>query len=114
MIIRTRAYARAALIGNPSDGYFGKTISFTFKNFCAEVTLYETPELEILPTERDSSCFASIDDLAEDVRLFGYYGGIRLLKAVIKTFHDYTHAHGIKHDNRNFTIRYESNIPILV
>ena len=28
MIIQTRAYARAGLIGNPSDGYFGKTISF--------------------------------------------------------------------------------------
>ena len=114
MIIRSKAYARAALIGNPSDGYFGKTISFTFDNFFAEVTLYETPELEILPTERDSSCFAGIDELAEDVRLFGYYGGIRLLKAAIKTFHDYTHTHGIVHDKRNFTVRCKSNIPNLV
>ncbi|MFO8143540.1 MAG: hypothetical protein R6T78_02560, partial [Dehalococcoidales bacterium] len=39
---------RAALIGNPSDGYFGKTIAFTFSNFQADVTLYDTPELEIL------------------------------------------------------------------
>jgi hypothetical protein len=28
---------RAALIGNPSDGYFGKTIAFVFKNFRAKV-----------------------------------------------------------------------------
>jgi glucuronokinase len=48
------------------------------------------------------------------VRLFGYYGGIRLLKAAIKTFHDYVHAHGIEHHDRNFTIRYESTIPNLV
>ena len=27
----------------------GKTISFAFRNFCAKVVLYETPELEILP-----------------------------------------------------------------
>ena len=26
-IIRKRAYARAGLLGNPSDGYNGKTIS---------------------------------------------------------------------------------------
>ena len=39
MIIRTKAYPRAALIGNPSDGYFGKTIAFTFSDFAAEVTL---------------------------------------------------------------------------
>ena len=114
MIIKSKAYARAALIGNPSDGYFGKTISFTFDNFAATVTLYESPELEILPASRDESKFANIDALAEDVQLFGYYGGIRLLKAAIKTFHDYTHEHGIVLDDRNFTIRYETNIPNLV
>lgn len=114
MIIRTKAYARAALIGNPSDGYFGKTISFTFSNFCASVILYESPELEIIPTERDGSTFKSIDALMDDVRLFGYYGGIRLLKAAIKTFRQYTIRKGIEIDNRNFTIRYESNIPNLV
>ena len=114
MIIMSKAYARAALIGNPSDGYFGKTISFTFDNFAATVTLYETPELEILPASRDVSKFDSINALAEDVKLFGYYGGIRLLKAAIKTFHDYANANGIVLDDRNFTIRYESNIPNLV
>ena len=114
MIIKTKAYARAALIGNPSDGYFGKTISFTFSNFAATVILYESPELEIIPTERDGSTFQSIDALMEDVRLFGYYGGIRLLKAAIKTFRQYTLENGIEIDKRNFTIRYESNIPNLV
>jgi len=43
MLIRTVAYPRAGLVGNPSDGYFGKTISFAFTDFCAEVILYETP-----------------------------------------------------------------------
>ena len=28
MIIRQKSFARAGLIGNPSDGYFGKTIAF--------------------------------------------------------------------------------------
>lgn len=111
MIIHAKAYPRAGLIGNPSDGYFGKTISFVFKNFAAEVLLYQSPELEILPNTRDHSKFKSINGLAEDVRLFGYYGGIRLLKATVKRFHDYCAENAVKLDNRNFTIRYHTNIP---
>ena len=41
IIIRKRAYARAGLVGNPSDGYSGKTISLIVRNFWAEVVLYE-------------------------------------------------------------------------
>lgn len=114
MIIRTRAYPRAALIGNPSDGYFGKTMAFTFSNFHAETLLYESPELEIQPSHRDESVFASFDALADDVRLFGYYGGIRLIKAALKCFHSYCHSRGIQLHDRNFTIRYRSDIPNLV
>ncbi|MCL1909373.1 MAG: GHMP kinase [Kiritimatiellaeota bacterium] len=114
MLIQTRACARAALIGNPSDGYFGKTISFAFDNFSATVTLWESPEIVLLPSRRDDSVFPDIDALAEDVKLFGYYGGIRLLKAAIKTFHDHTRKNGIKLDDRKFTIRYQTDIPNLV
>src|SRR4051794_17064232 len=105
MIIRTKAFARAGLVGNPSDGYFGKTISFIVRNFSAEILLYETPELEVLATSRDHSCFNSIQGLAEDVRSFGYYGGIRLLKATIKRFYDHCTANGIQIHDQNFTIR---------
>jgi len=111
MIIRTKAFPRAALIGNPSDGYYGKTIAFVFSNYNAEVQLYESPELDLLPSLRDHSSFKSIDHLAEDVGLFGYYGGIRLLKATIKKFHEYCQHNAIKLDDRNFTIRYQTTIP---
>ncbi len=114
MIIRTSAPARAALIGNPSDGYFGKTISFAFSDFKAEVTLWESPDLTILPTRRDGLRYDSLDALVQDVSLFGYYGGVRLLKAAIKTFHAYAVQHGIRLDRRNFTVRCESTIPGLV
>ena len=114
MIIRTTAYPRAALIGNPSDGYFGKTIAFTFAEFSTHVTLYESPELEIVPNHRDGSTFASIADLCDDVRRFGYYGGIRLLKSAIKSFYSYCLENDIDLHERNFTIRYESDIPNLV
>ncbi len=111
MIIRTKSFPRAGLIGNPSDGYFGKTIAFTFTNFSAQVTLYETPELEILPATRDHSRFSSIGGLAQDVRQYGYYGGIRLLKAAVKRFHEYAQSQGLALHDRNFTLRYQSNIP---
>ena len=111
MIIRTKAYPRAGLVGNPSDGYFGKTISFAFTNFAAEVVLYESPELEILPSQKDQSQFGSTGQLVRDVELHGYYGGIRLLKATIKRFCDYCHDNQIALHDKNFTIRYHSDIP---
>ncbi|MBE7503809.1 MAG: GHMP kinase [Verrucomicrobiales bacterium] len=111
MIIRTQAHPRAGLIGNPSDGYHGKTISFIIRNLRAEVWLWESPELEILPNTRDHSCFDSITALAADVRQHGYYGGIRLLKATVKRFFDYCQQHDLPLHNRNFTLRYRSDIP---
>ncbi len=114
MILKTRAYARAGLIGNPSDGYFGKTISFVVRNYAAEVTCYESPRMAIMPGPRDHLEFASRDALVSDVRLNGYYGGIRLIKAAIKAFSDYCDEHGIQLDGRNFTIEYRTNIPVRV
>ncbi len=111
MIIRTTAFPRAALIGNPSDGYFGRTISFAFRNFSAHIELWESPELELLPSRRDHSVFESVAGLHRDVKQHGYYGGFRLLKASIKAFYDYCCERGIKLDNRNFTLRYRSDVP---
>ncbi len=111
MIIRTQALPRVGLIGNPSDGYFGKTISFTFSNFAAEVILYESPELEILASAKDQSKFPNITELVQDVELHGYYGGIRLLKATTKRFFDYCLENQIQLHNKNFTLQYHSNIP---
>jgi glucuronokinase len=111
VIIRSISYPRAGLIGNPSDGYYGKTISFIVKNFEAEIVLYETPALEITPAKRDHSIFSGIGALAQDVRQFGYYGGLRLLKASVKRFYDYCQENDIKLHERNFTINYQSNIP---
>lgn len=111
LIIRKRAYARAGLIGNPSDGYHGKTISIIVRNFWAEVVLYEWDSLDIVLADDDRAHFRSIHDLARDVRLHGYYGGIRLIKATIKRFVDYCQAQGLALHGRNFSIRYQTNIP---
>lgn len=111
LIINKRAYARAGLLGNPSDGYNGKTISIIVKNFWAEAVLYEWDSVDIVLTEEDRAHFSSVYDLAKDVKLHGYYGGIRLIKATIKSFVEYCQAADIKLHNRNFSIRYKTNLP---
>ena len=63
MIIETYSYPRAAVIGNPSDGYFGKTIAFVFSNFRASVQLYQTPELEIKPQRLDVTSYKNMQAL---------------------------------------------------
>jgi len=110
-IVRKRGYARAGLLGNPSDGYHGKTISLILRNFWADVVLYEWESVDIVLAEQDRARFRSIYDLAKDVELHGYYGGIRLIKATIKMFVDYCQAQGIALHDQNFSVRYQTTIP---
>ena len=114
MIITANAHARAGLVGNPSDGYFGKTISFIIRNFRATVRLWESPHFEILPTHGDLAKFDSVNSFLRDQKLHGYYGGMRLLKAAIKKFHDYCRQNGIELPDRSYTVGYETDIPRLV
>jgi glucuronokinase len=111
LIIRKRAFARAGLLGNPSDGYHGKTISLIVRNFWAEVVLYEWDSVDIVLAENDRARFRSVDDLTKDVSLHGYYGGIRLIKATIKRFVEYCQLTHQPLHGQNFSIRYQTNIP---
>lgn len=111
LLIRKRAHARAGLLGNPSDGYNGKTISVILRNYWAEVVVYEWEDVELLWTQEERHRFRSVHDLVRDVKLHGYYGGLRLIKATIKRFVEYCERVGIHLDDRNFTARYETNIP---
>ena len=45
------------------------------------------------------------------MKLHGYYGGIRLIKATIKRFVEYCQAQHLTLHDRNFSIRYKTNIP---
>ena len=110
-LTRKRAFARAGLLGNPSDGYHGKTISLSVRNYWAEVTLYEWDSVEIVLADDDRAKFDSVHELARDVRLHGYYGGIRLIKATIKRFVEYADARKRPLHDRPFSIRYQTTIP---
>jgi glucuronokinase len=110
-MIETYGYSRAGFLGNPSDGYFGKTIAFAMANFRARVLLYPSARLEIRLSKADLPVFENLQDLYQTTRWRGYYGGIRIIQALIVRFMDYCHEHSIEMEDRNFTIEYESNIP---
>ena len=110
-LTRKRAFARAGLLGNPSDGYHGKTVSFSVRNYWAEVVLYEWDSVEIVLAADDRAKFDSVHELARDVRLHGYYGGIRLIKATIKRFVEHCQARGLTLHDRKFSVRYQRTIP---
>jgi glucuronokinase len=109
--VEGQAFARAGLLGNPSDGYFGRTLAVVLRNFHATVTLEESAELRIEPDPQDAEGFPDLQSLVESVARQGYYGGARLVKATIKTFADHCQRQGIALPSRNFVARYRSSIP---
>ena len=113
-VVKTRSFARAGFLGNPSDGYYGKTISFAFTEFGVDLALEESKELCFRPGQVDDATFSSPLALLKDLRLYGYYGGIRMLKAVSKLFFEYCLERGISFPEKNFTASYRINIPRLV
>jgi glucuronokinase len=112
MILKNEAYARAGLLGNPSDMYGGKVISFVIKNFAARVRLWESQSLTFrLHPQHDRTEFADLQDLVGAVRSHGYYGMQRLLLATCRRFADFCQEREIKLRKANFTLEYESDIP---
>ena len=114
--ITHRAYARVGLLGNPSDGYFGKCISVSVQNFFAEVTLTPNQQMfssrvTIEPGPSDSTVFESLETLAVTTAKSGYYGGVRLLRALCFKFQEYCAERGYDLAERGFTLEYDSNIP---
>jgi len=109
-MIETYGYARAGLLGNPSDGYFGKTISFAMSNFRARVLLYPSGRLEIKPSKADLPIFENLDDLYRTT------GGAATMAGFASSGIDCAvdgllPRGGIELEDRNFTLEYESNIP---
>lgn len=81
--VSEKCYSRIGLIGNPSDGYYGKTISIAISNFFTEVTLLKSSTLRIIPnptfqllfpliTRSDPTLFTSFSDLHHILSKNGY------------------------------------------
>ncbi|KAG9453733.1 hypothetical protein H6P81_006637 [Aristolochia fimbriata] len=111
-IIEYKAYARIGLLGNPSDVYFGRTISLSIGNFWASVRLEPSLELVIQPhPTHDLVRFDGFQHLVSRLEKEGFYGGVRLLMAFCKVFYKYCSNKNIELHGGNFTLSYETNIP---
>ncbi len=109
-MIRRRSFARAGVLGNPSDGYGGKTISLAFSEFSCTAEIRAARKLTIRPAPDERNEFESLDDFVQGIERLGLYGGIRLLKATLKRFHEYCRErHPLRQEN--FSIHYQTDIP---
>ena len=111
-MIGKRTNARIGLMGNPSDGFYGKTISSCIANFHASITLTESERIKIVPHKiHDPIEFSSLEELETTSNRDGYYGGIRLIYATCKRFSEYCRENNIVLNDRNYTVSYDTNIP---
>lgn len=108
-VIKKVAYPRAAVIGNPSDGFYGRTIAFPFSNFQAEASLAERQGIVINGAK--GTAFAELDAFYKDYRLNGPNPENPLVAATIKRFLDYCKAENISLHSKGFEIEFESTIP---
>lgn len=105
-MISAVAYPRAAVIGNPSDGFFGKTIAFPFSNFQVEALLTEREDLVI-----GTAVFDSLEAFNAAYSQTGADPESPLLSATIKRFYQHCIAEGITLHDGGFEITFESTIP---
>mmetsp|Transcript_38945 Transcript_38945/g.97841 ORF Transcript_38945/g.97841 Transcript_38945/m.97841 type:complete len:358 (+) Transcript_38945:256-1329(+) len=112
-IVTARTHARIGLLGNPSDGYYGKVLALSLQNFYAEVTLVPADRISFQPHPVfDSNSFASLEELDRKVESEGFYGGVRLMMAAARRFFTYCREHSISLDGaRGFTMSYDTTVP---
>lgn len=87
MIIAS-APARVGLLGNPSDGYGGRTLGLAVPRFEATVEIEPADHLEIVHHDDDLPRWSSVPDLVDRVDRHGYGTGPQLLAATIRTLAD--------------------------
>lgn len=110
----SRVCARIGVMGNPSDGFYGQTLSLSISNFFAEVTVRPSKRLVLVAhPEFDPCSFSSLEHLFSHTKQNGYYGGIRLLKATCRKFFGMARAAGLTLRG-NFTMSYSTTIPRMV
>lgn len=89
----TKVHARIGLIGNPSDGFYGKTISCIIKNYWATCFLVPNPDpydttVQFQPsTISDTFYMPTIKAGVEWTDRNGYNGTLRLFSATITVFY---------------------------
>ena len=108
-------HARVGLLGNPSDGYGGKTMSVTIANFKAEAWVTPTPGVKgvtLIPHAiYDPLRVPSLAALSLIAQREGYSGGIRLMAATLNRFQQWVTARGVVLPKGGFAVRYHTTVP---
>ncbi|GBC10060.1 hypothetical protein RclHR1_09300007 [Rhizophagus clarus] len=114
------SYARVGLMGNPSDGYYGKTISFLISNFFVRLTLIPNHSTEnsiisfLKNGNSNNDCnlsFDSLNSLVEMSKNKGYDKENCLLQATCKVFSEYCLKNNIDLHHQGFSVHFNTNIP---
>ena len=82
--VRREAYARAGLLGNPSDLYDGRVIALALANFRASVAIEPAASFEIVPGADDRVAYPSLREAAAALDAYGCDDGVRLLRAALR------------------------------
>lgn len=111
-MISFSAPARVGLLGNPSDGYGGRTIALAVEQFSATVELeaLDGPDIEIVPGLTDHPIWSGADDFVDRIDRFGYGTGPQLLAAAVRTFVDVCDSVDLPAPD-GFRLSYTSTIP---
>lgn len=79
--------ARAALAGNPSDGFGGAVVAVPVTTVGATVQVEVAERFEILPSPTSDDTFETLDDLVDRVDRFGYGDARQLVTATLRALH---------------------------
>ncbi len=103
--------ARVGLLGNPSDGYGGKTLALTVPEFSATVEVSPgRAGIGIVPGDDDHTVWPSVDEFVDRIDRYGYGTGQQLLAAAVRTFVDVADSVGAVRPD-GVEVRYRSTIP---
>jgi len=121
-VVVAEAFARVGVMGNPSDGFFGRTVSATVSNFRATVTLWpdDSPagrrgRVTLAPHPiYDPTAFDNCLQAEAVARREGYSGGSRLLLACLHRLHRRLREAGVLPegaDRRGFVAKWHTTVP---
>ncbi len=102
--------ARAGLLGNPSDGYGGRTLALAVTQFEATVRLVPSREVRIVTNPSDEAVWASPGAFAQHIDRFGTGIGAQAIAAGVRTFMSVLES--LEHGRyEGFTLSYGTTIP---
>lgn len=109
-MITHAAPSRVGILGNPSDGYNGRTLAMAVPQFQATVHLEEAEGIEIVGNRSDEPRWSSINVMIDHVDRHGYGTGPQLLAAAVRTFADVAESTGADLGG-GFRLTYQTTIP---